>query len=412
MRFPLSKGTLTELLVFQVVVYRVLHFAFVTLDNSSQQLKMQLESSYEEKEIACRRFAQILSSLEVDARDSLVGKTKAELVEHIHECSRDLADLRAFGGKLNSFYLLSYTWNENRLITKIISDLARSSTTPTNAFRCRTYLCVDWVSLIDLTPWQSAVLTYLPLSPQLYSGLLFIGSLGIVLAGFIAFHLASRCLRRVMDYLHPYRLSTFLIVLEAMISERGRILRIACISLLYVSAFAICADEPSTNLLLRVLRGSWTMDKTRLAIFVVIHWILATVLIRRLSWVHERMTYDHRLRTLALIDSEIARAWIESGTDRLRHLAPQTLIKILTIVNVKGLPTHIKTEISNLILADQFLMAVYSQRGAFSTKDHSKYAVFTRQIATILHELGYREYPGISSFILVGIVIATHILLW
>lgn len=413
MRFPLSRGILIEALILQVLAYRLLHFALVTLDNSIHLLKQQLGNTIEEKEAACKRFSQLLKSLESGGPDEKVEKTREELVGHIHECSVDIADLRSFILQANVF---SLPWlggkSTNKLVSKIVSEILRSATSPANSHRCNSIICVDWVSLTDLSPWQSVVLSYLPLSPEVHSGLIMLASMSMVISILAGSYFVRTGLRCCINFVHPRKVSAFFIVLDLILSEPARVVRVVVLAVFYLSAFTICVDEPSSILLLRMVNMLTSIDFTRLLILLVTYWTAAALLVTRLSWVHERLTTGKRSTQLEQIDREVARAWIESGIESMRRLIPTTLMRLLTLVDIKALPTQLRRDIIALILTDPFLVAVYAQRGAFPNTDHSSYACFTRQVAVTMKDLGYQEFPGVSSVLLVGVVIAAQLLIW
>ena len=412
MRLPFSKAFLLEAIVIVILIHRLLFFWFVTLDKNLSAAKHSLNRIIMEKEVACEKFAVVLSSLVNETQSEAIDRTRVELAGNIFTCSSELADLRTFVLQASVLTLLRFEVTRGDPTSGIVREIIRASGAPLSVHRCSRLLCIDWVSAADFMPLQHLLLSYFPFAAKSDSDMIVLCAIAFSAALIISVTVLRMLVRRIIELLHPLKVSALFLVMDICLSSKARIARMMIALLVYMSAFTVGYDIPSETFLFRVFDFLLGVPVSLIVTWLLAIWAMGAVFVLRATWIHERLTYDIKSRALENTNLEVARIWVNSGLDHMTRLSPVALIEILSLVDIESLDRQLKSDIASLLLADPFVGLVYSHRGAFRYQDPSTHAEFARQVASVLSRLGYREYPGLINLLLCFIAASIPLLLW
>lgn len=411
MRLRINKLAVVEIFLFQASIFRILYFWFNTLDDALEQTKRNVGRLLLEKEVSCDQFGSVLTSLESEA-SSAYRNTRAELLDQILMCTSELAELRSFTWQANVFNIHKFITNRVKSVRDIMQDVFRIATRPRVLHRCTSLVCLDWVSVFDMGPLQYALTAAFPFTPRLHADIIIFASIGITFGMVLTVAILRLLMRYLINNLHPWRVSSLFMTFEVLWSPTGRIFRMIFMSTLYLAAFSVTFDSPDQTILTRLAGKLAFTDPVDALVTLSVMWIASAIILLRLTWMHQRLTYSNRNQILDRVNRQVARMWIDTNLEKINRLHPNTIIDLLQLVDLPKLTDYERGRVAAILTSNEYLMSIYSQRGMFSANDPSELARFSRSIASILEKLGYREYPDLWSLVLCFSIICVPLVLW
>jgi hypothetical protein len=411
MRFRINKLAVVEIFLLQAILFRLLYFWFNTLDDALEQTKRNVGRLLVEKEVSCDQFGNVLTSLEAEA-SSAYRNTRADLLDQILICTSELAELRSFTWQANVFNIHKFITNRIKSVRDIMQDVFMIATRPRFIHRCTSLVCLDWVSVVDMGPVQYALTAAFPFTPRLHADIIIFASIGITFGMVLTVAILRLIMRYLVNNLHPWRISSLFMTFEVFWSPIGRICRMIVMSILYLAAFSVTFDSPDQTILIRLAGKLALTDPVDALVTCSVFWIASAIILLRLTWMHQRLTYSYRNKILDRVNRQVAQMWIDTNLEKIHRLNPNTIIDLLQLVELPKLTDYERGRVAAILTSNEYLMSIYSQRGMFSTNDPSELALFSRRIASILDKLGYREYPDLWSLVFCFSIICVPLVLW